>query len=109
MKGTMESELLETIRALEKLNEQLKALNNDELNEAKNNVQDFTHHKAKLRELVGIIKTKCSERKLPEEELVYLMVTYSTLVWHFEQMEELINKMVCALPDEKSPNTSIKE
>lgn len=96
----MEKDLIETIAVLEKLNERLQAFGEKELNQQKNNVHDFMYHRNHLKELLEKMKIKYRDNQLPREELIYLLLTYKMFVSQFEQMEELLEKMVCALPDE---------
>jgi DNA-binding protein H-NS len=95
----MENILFDTLKILEKFNEKLNVLKKEDFEEQKKYIKDFIKDKEKLVHLIENLKKQNYE--IFQDDLVHVLVTYTTLVWHFEQMENLIEKIVCAMPNEE--------
>lgn len=93
----MEKELFETLQVLKAFNEKLgsKIISKEEFKEEENNINKFVDHKKSLQNLLQHIKQIDLENKdLFGDNLLELHFKYAKLVWQFDEMHELIIKLV---------------
>jgi len=100
----MENRLLLTLEIVERFNKKLgtKVISEKEFKEEKKNIGDFVKEIKNLDvRLKRIKESKLENYDTFAEELVELHINYSNLIWHFEQVHELIKKIMCNFPTER--------
>ncbi len=99
----MEKLLFKTIQVLEILNKQIpyQAITKQEFNEEKENIGDLLVLQQKIDGLLEHLTNKevVQNKDLVNEYLVHMYLNYSYMVWHFEQIDNLIKKILTTYPD----------
>jgi hypothetical protein len=88
--------LTKTALILRSLNDSCKSkiFNDEELSELDSNVEDFQKLLFELEKLLSVFEdTKNQSVDHQVENLIHLHLKYSDVIWHYDQVHEMIKKM----------------
>lgn len=98
----MENLLHKSLQILRNLNVRVgsKAISENEFLEEEENIARFIQVKKEFLELLKQMeKESDADHKTINEQLIHLHLKFSKTIWHLEQMQELVRKMISAYID----------